>query len=124
MKKIVRTSLIIAVLTFSFNSLYAGANHNHDGQNHKGHTHAQEKVTKTFAKKEAIQKIKKLVKSKKIEKSWLKASDIDAKKKKFGKNLEWVFSFKNDKVKNTKKQVIYIFVNLYGEVTGANYTGK
>jgi len=124
MKKIVRTSFIIAVLTFSFNPLYAGANHNHDGHNHDGHSHTQEKVTKVVAKKEALEKIKKLVKSKKIEDTWLKASNIDAKKKKFGKNLEWVFSFKNDKVKNTKKQVIYVFVNLYGEVTGANYTGK
>lgn len=119
MKKIVRTLFIITGLTFSFNPLYAGANHNHDG-----HSHAQEKVTKAVAKKEAAKKLKKLIKAKKIENSWLKASNIDAKKKKFGKDLEWIFTFKNDKVKNTKKQVIYVFVNLYGEVTGANYTGK
>ncbi len=119
MNKLIKTSLIVLALAFNFNPLNASGNH--DGHSH---SHDKKEVTKAAANKEATKKINKLIKANKIEKSWTKASLINVKKKKFGHDMEWVFSFKNDKVKNTKKQVIYVFVDLYGEVTGANYTGK
>ncbi len=118
MKKLVKTSLITALLACSFNPLYAGGNHDN------GHKHSQKELSKDLAQKEAYKKVQELVGIKKIDKSWLKAPLLDAKKKKFNDHLEWVVSYKNENIKDTKKQILYVFVNMYGKITGANYTGK
>lgn len=46
------------------------------------------------------------------------------RKKKFEHDFEWVFSFENKDIKETAKQTLYVFVTLYGESNGANYSGK
>ena len=45
-------------------------------------------------------------------------------KKKFHHSMEWVVSFKNEKITDKTKQTLYIFVNMHGEITGANYSGQ
>ena len=42
----------------------------------------------------------------------------------FNKSTEWVISFGNDYLKDVEKQILYIFINMDGKVTGANYTGN
>ena len=36
---------------------------------------------------------------------------------------DWVVSFNNLKIKKKRKQNLYIFVGIYGDIKGANYTG-
>jgi hypothetical protein len=43
---------------------------------------------------------------------------------KYNKGYEWRVSFKNDQIKDTKKQKLYIFVRTSGTLSAANYTGK
>lgn len=118
MKKLIKISLTTAILACSFNPLYAGGNHD------DGHKHSQKELSKDLAQKEAYKKVQKLVDIKKIEQSWLKAPILDAKKKKFNDHFEWVVSYQNKNIKDTKKQTLYVFVNMHGKITGANYSGK
>jgi len=46
------------------------------------------------------------------------------RKQQFHHNEEWVVSFENSHIKDTKKQTLYIFVSLSGKITGANFIGK
>ena len=86
-----------------------------------GHSHtiATQAKVKTIAKLN----IKELVADKIINRSWLKIPILDIKKKKFGEENEWVIRFNNKSIKDIKKQMLYVFINLYGEVTGTNYSG-
>ncbi len=122
MKRLIKTSLITAILACGFNPLYAGSGHDHDHGH--GHSHEKEQVTQSYAEKEAAKEVRKLLKRDKIEGSWINASLLNVQKKKFKNKMEWVISYKNKNVKDVKKQTLYIFVNLYGEITGANYSGK
>jgi hypothetical protein len=122
MKNIIKTTLATGLLTFAYSPLYAGAGHDHSHDH--GHDHAQKELSKDLAQKKANEKIKQLVEIKKIEKSWLKAPVLASNKKKFSGHLEWVISYKNESIKESKKQVLYIFVNMHGKITGSNYSGK
>lgn len=115
MKKLIKIAVITLVLACGINPLYAGSGH-------EGHSHAE--VTKVLAKEKATKQIEKLVKANKIDKSWLKASVLNVEKKKFKNSMEWVASFKNKNIKDSTKQIIYIFVSMHGGITGANYSGK
>jgi|FLOH01.1.fsa_nt_gi hypothetical protein len=119
MKKLIKTSLITALLACSFNPLYASGSHDHGG-----HSHAQKEVTKEYAQNVAIKEVKNLVKNNKIDNSWSNKTVANAEKKKFEHDFEWVFSFENKDIKETAKQTLYVFVTLYGESNGANYSGK
>jgi hypothetical protein len=46
------------------------------------------------------------------------------KKTQYNYNNEWVVSFENLEIKDKSKQTIYIFVSVYGDIEGANYTGN
>jgi len=117
LSKLIKASIMTAVIA-TVNPLYAGAGHDH------GHSHSQKVMTKASAQKKAIKAMTKLVEDNKVEKSWLNAPILNIEKKKFHDNLEWVISFKNDKVKDASKQTIYIFVSQNGYITGANFTGE
>lgn len=119
MKKLIKTVVITLILACGVNPLYAGAGHDHG---HEGHSYAE--VTKVSAKQKATKRIEKLVNVGKIDKSWLEASVLNIEKKKFKNSMEWVASFKNKKIEDSTKQIIYIFVNMQGGITGANYSGK
>ena len=120
MKKLIKTSLMTALLACSFNPLYASGSHDH-GQ---GHSHERQKVSKSYAQNEATNEINKLVRLNKIDASWLKVPILNTKKKKFKNNMEWVVNFENKSIKDSSKQIIYVFVNLYGEITGVNHSGN
>jgi hypothetical protein len=120
MNKLIKTSLITAILACGFNPLYAGSGHDHE----HGHSHEKKKVTQSYAEKEATKEVKKLFERGKIDSSWTDAPIVNVEKKKFKNKMEWVISYENKNIKDGNKQVLYIFVNLYGKITGANFSGK
>ena len=120
MKKLIKISLTTVVLVCAFNPLYAGGSHDHG----HGHSHTKEIVTKADIQRTAKQQLARLIRNKKINKSWSNMSISNMKKKQFNRNTEWVVSFENMEIKDNTKQTLYIFISLYGEVTGANYSGK
>ena len=67
--------------------------------------------------------IQKLVKNKKLTDSWNDVVHLTSEQKVFKKEPEWVVAFKNNKEEGDKA-IIYIFLSLYGDFMGANFTGK
>lgn len=122
MKTIIKT--ILALLTLTFTSLYASGSHTHNHDNGHGHKHKTEVVSKSVIEAHAKTELESLVKKQKIDKLWSGTSIEEIKQKKFHHNTEWVVSFKNTKVENKTKQTLYIFIDLAGKTTGANFTGK
>jgi len=94
----------------------AGAGHDH------GHSH--DPVSQGQAELAAIKSVARLVEKGKIDKSWKSVGVMKSEKKKFGKNMEWVVSFKNENISDSSKQTLYIFLTLTGEYLAANFTGK
>jgi hypothetical protein len=113
-----RIQTIILSLSISFFSLstLAGSDHDH-GQNHTP-------VTQSQAEQDATDGILRLVEQSKIDGSWKSAPVEKTLKKKFGDNMEWVISFKNENITDPAKQIIYVFLTLSGEFLAANYTGE
>ena len=147
MKNLVKNIIISALFIYGVNPLYAEKGHDESHEKHNeeaghnhGHNHGDPSklsegcyvnvlhshigVTKEDLEKNARQKIKSLVQEKQIDSSWLKAPIIGMDKKKFQYSDEWIVNFQNLSVKNKKKQIIYVFLDLRAIVTGANYTGK
>ena len=122
MNTLIKTTLMTTALTSG--TLYAGSGHSHSNEGGHGHSHTQEEVSKEDIQKTANQQLMQLVGNGKINKSWSDTPILNMKKKKFHHNIEWVVSFRNKESKDKTKQILYIFVSLYGKVTGANYTGK
>ena len=112
--KLFKIAVFTLLLTFGFTPLVA----------HGSHTHKSSEIPEAKVKDIATAYVDKLVNESKIERSWLKSSIIDSEKKIFNKNVEWVISFGNDYLKDVEKQILYIFINMDGKVTGANYTGN
>ena len=110
-------------ICLSLSVAYAGPGH---GQKHShGHSHSHKKrvnVTEKETKEIGKHHIDRLVKAGKIDKSWENAKYDLSLKKKFGKRLEWVVTYTNDKGKKGKK--LFIFLRLSGKFVAANFTGK
>lgn len=143
MKKLIKNIYVIAITTLLTTSLYAQAGHNHSHEHGNkiidSHAHDELYIESTrkhstvcFHEKElekrkiqraAKVKIWDLVYVKKILPFWMDMPIVASDKKKFKYAVEWVIQFKNKNAKDEKKKIIYIFVDLYGQVTGANYTG-
>jgi hypothetical protein len=118
MKKLIKATVV--TLALSLTTLYASGSHN-DGH---GHSHAQKEVSKVDVQKTAKKQLARLIKNNKIDDSWSNTAIKNIQKKKFKHSEEWVVTFNNKQIKDKSKQTLYIFVTKYGEVTGANYTGK
>lgn len=120
MKKTITKVAVAAILTLGVNPLYAGAGHDHD----HGHSHSKVKINEAKAKEIAIKEVKKYTADGKLDKSWENVSIDTIKQQIYQSVPEWVVAFKNQKELNPKRQNLYIFVNQYGEMTGANFTGQ
>jgi len=121
-KTLMKTTIMAVALTSG--TLYAGSGHSHSDEGGHGHSHTQKEVSKTDIQKTANQQLMQLVENGKIDASWSDTPILNMKKKQFHHNMEWVVSFRNKESKDKTKQTLYIFVSLYGKVTGANHTGK
>lgn len=122
----IQSIMFSLILSLSPTALLAGGNHDHGhshGHDH-GHGHSHAPVDQKQAEKAAIKSVARLVKQGKIDSSWKSVSVAMAEKKKFGGKMEWVVSFKNDKISDSSKQTLYVFLSLTGRYIAANYTGK
>jgi hypothetical protein len=129
MKHLIKT-IIILVLVMS-NLLHAEKKHLHQHNHEKGHTcnHPEHELLDKKYKSKEIQavakaKIQSLIKEKKIPKSWKRMQITKIGKQQLNYTNDWVVVFENNKIKNKKRNTLYIFVDEYGEVRGANYSGK
>lgn len=115
-----KTIFIGALFGLSSMTLMAGSGSGHD----HGHSHAPAVVNQSVATENATKVVASLIKKKTLEQSWanIKASSVE--KKIFANNPEWVVTFVNEKITDTAKQKLYVFLTPGGEYIAANYTGK
>ncbi len=135
-----RIKITALSLALSFTTLYAdhahdehsheSHDHSHKEHTHEGHGHShrydaiKNEVSKAVVEKAANQKVQSLVSQKKIPKSWKSTPISKIGKTHYGDTNDWVVAFNNMKIKNKKKQTLYIFITVHGKIAGANYTGK
>lgn len=115
-----KLNTLLLSLTLSLFSMLAIAGGGHD----HGHGHSHEPVNQSAANTNATKILNSFVKQKTIDKSWTSASVSSSEKKLFNGKQEWVVSFLNEKIADTKKRKLYIFLTLSGNYIAANYTGK
>ena len=127
MQTLLKTTIIGLALTSG--TLYAHGNHKDSSH---GYAPTQDELSTEHIQRVSTEEIKRvanrqvisLIKKEKIEKSWSRAAILNMDKKQFHRSTEWVVTYKNKKIKDELKQTLYIFVDLYGKITGANHTGK
>ncbi len=123
---------VIAISLFITNSLYAKVVHTNPQdelfiKTKHEHTHscaAREDYSKKNIQRAARKRLWTLVQEKKIAASWLEVPIKSTDKKQFEENVDWVVIFQDKNIQDASKQNIYIFVDFYGHVLGANYDGK
>ena len=89
-----------------------------------GNGHSHETLSVEAAKTTAIKKINELALTGKIDASWsgIKPSRIEQKAPDFA--MEWVVFFKNKKIKDVKKQTLYLFFSLDGDFIVFSHDGN
>ena len=140
MTKLIKTTIV--TLALSSITIYAGSGHSHDEDSHKGHDHStkehnheshghshryddlKNEVSRETIEKAAIQKVQSLVLEKKIPATWKYMPISKIGKTHYGDTDDWVVGFYNKRIKDKKRQTLYIFVSVGGEIRGANYTGN
>ena len=110
-------SLVLSSLLFCTQAI-AGSGHDH------GHSHAQVPVDKETVEKNSVKVINELIETSKLDKSWASIAVNSSEKKAVNGGTEWLVTFVNQKITDTKKQKLYIFLTLGGEYIAANHTGK
>ena len=116
--------VLLVSLTLSLTTLYAGDGHNHNEHSQCNHDTLEKGISNTKVKEIATKEVKRLALEKKIAKSWKSTSVSKLGKTHYGDSNDWVVVFNNPKIKKKTKQNLYIFVNVRGKITGANYTGN
>lgn len=96
----------------------AGSGHDH------GHGHSHEATSSAVVITLAGKKVKQLAEAGKIDSTWAAIEASKAEQKTFAHDPEWVVSFKNDQIKETSKQTLYLFFSLHGQYIATNYTGE
>ncbi|QOY54242.1 hypothetical protein HUE87_10215 [Candidatus Sulfurimonas marisnigri] len=121
MRKIIISVAMATFLALGINPLYAGSGHSH-GEH--GHSHEYSKVGEAQAKQIAMKQLNGYVALGKLDKSWKNISVKNTNKQEFQGTPEWVFTFNNPNEPKADQKNLYIFINQYGQMTGANFTGK
>lgn len=88
------------------------------------HSHSSEPVSSEEAASKASGIVTQLADAQKIDITWVGTKVEGVEQKSYSKGPEWVVTFKNDKIKDTSKQTLYMFFTLSGDYLGANYTGN
>lgn len=115
--KTLATTLVLTLLFFGL-PVMAGSGHEH------GHSHEQASVDKETAEKNADKVIVSLVERDKIDKGWSSIKAISVDKKEFNDRAEWVVIYVNEKITDTDKQKLHVFLTMGGEYIAVNYTGN
>lgn len=110
----ISTVLLVSSLLF-VSPVMAGAGHDHGSG---GHSHGA--ISGGEIIKKATVKVKSLVESGKLEKSWADVKADGASTK----DDEWVVTYKNDKASDATKRTLYMFFSLDGAYIATNFTGK
>lgn len=97
-----------------------GHSHGPDG----GHSQSHGPVSSEEAINRASNKVNQLASAGVIDASWSGVTASSVEQKTFASASEWVIAFKNDKVKDSAKQSLYLFFSLDGHYIAANYSGK
>ncbi|MBL4868767.1 MAG: hypothetical protein JKY67_20580 [Pseudomonadales bacterium] len=111
--------LLGIILGLSSVAAMAGSGHDHG----HGHSHSYAPVDQATAKTNATNIVAGLVNRNKLEKSWASVTANSVEKKEFKGKSEWVAVFVNDKITDTDKQKLYVFLTLGGKYIAANFTG-
>lgn len=114
----ISTALLVSSLLF-VSPVMAGAGHDHGSG---GHSHGP--ISSEAVIQKATGKVKSLAESGKVDKSWADSKPLSASQKTFSNEVEWVVTFKNDKVSDATKQTLYMFFTLDGSYIATNFTGK
>ena len=109
---------LVFLMSFLSAPLMAGSGDDH------GHSHDPAPVDQAMATTYATKVVAALVERKKLDESWTAVSVSSVEKKVFGDNTEWVAVFVNDKMTDTDKQKLYVFLTLGGDYIAANFTGE
>lgn len=120
MYKLLQRSLIIAALTI----LTLTAGNSHAEINHHGHNHKTEPIDRAAAETKAIEMKNKFIKKKVIDESWKDIKVDTSYTEMYDGKEEWVITFKNDEIKDVKKQKLYVFLKIDGKYIAANFTGE
>jgi len=110
----ISTALLVSSLLFA-SPVMAGAGHDHGSG---GHSHGS--VSGSEVIKKATEKVKSLIGSGKLDKSWADVKADGASTR----GDEWVVTYKNDKASDTAKRTLYLFFTLDGMYIATNFTGK
>lgn len=116
----ITTFIFSLSLLFLPMTLMAGSGHDHE----HNHNHSHEPVTQGQAEQVASKVVLQLAEKGKIDSSWKTIQVEKSLKKKFGQNTEWVVSFNNKTISDSKKQTLYVFLTLTGDYIAANYSGN
>ena len=117
--KTLATALVLSSLFFGV-PVMAGSGHDHG----HSHGHAQAPVIKEIAEENAGKAIASLVIKGKLDESWKSVTPSSSEKKTFNGRPEWVVIYVNEKITDTSKQKLYVFLTLSGEYIAANHTGN
>ncbi|MFZ9002358.1 MAG: DUF6488 family protein [Bacteriovoracaceae bacterium] len=109
--------IVMFVLLFSFS-------YSNEALTHSSHKHEKVEATEDVAISKARKSVKILVGEEKLENSWNDAKLLSAEKKQIKGKTEWLVKFENIEVSDSKKKVLYVFLNKYGQYLAANFTGK
>jgi len=102
----------------------AGGGHDHGHGHSHGDVQASVDITQNQAETVADLRVDILVNKRKIDKSWKSVKVASAEKKMNGHQSEWVITYKNEKVEDSAKSTLYIFLSSTGDYIAANFTGK
>ncbi len=113
--KTLATTLVLSSLLF-ISPVIAGTGHDHG--------HSQAPVNQATAEKNADNVIASLIERNKIDKSWLMIKASSVEKKIINNRPEWAVTYSNEKIADSDKQKLYVFLTIGGEYLAVNYTGK
>ena len=104
-------------------SLFSAATMAGSGDDH-GHSHSSTPVDQATAKTRAGKVVAMLVETEKLDESWGSLTPRSVEEKIFNVNPEWVVVFVNDKITDTDKRKLHVFLTLEGDYIAANFTGN
>lgn len=113
-----KTFLLCFTLGLLPMTVTAGSDHDH------GHSHSHTPVNQETAKSNAKAIVAALVKRDKLDSSWTATTASSVEKKSINGDTEWLIVFVNDKITDTSKQKLYVFLTLGGDYIAANFSGK
>ena len=113
------TTVLLSSLFFA-NPLLAGPGEDHS----HGHGHSHSQISSDEAAGKAMEKVRHLADSGRIDGSWTELEPASVEQKTYSQGPEWVVTFNNEGIGDPSKQRLYMFFSLDGHYIASNYTGN